>query len=832
MTDNLNSTGRETFFDNEPMFLYDYYSLKIVDVNSACLAKYGYSKAEFLEKKITDLGRKFHSGILNKNVQEPSIWIHQHRNGESFYVQMTHHPFKYKGTNVQLAVAHDVSELVANLESEAHLLPLIEDVKARIPMGVIEWDRQGKIRDWSDYAEIIFGWSYKDVIGKNLFKTGILPRALQGPTFKKIRNVIEHKKNYFTIESQHITKEGEKIFCTWHNASVYDQAGELVTIYSMVEDITDKKLAEEQLRESEERFRVITDASLVGVFMVQRRLFRYVNPRFCEICGYEADDLKGKIDPLQMIYHEDRHKLIRLRGMWDNSEIDSFEVNVRAYTKQRRVIHVKVYGSKIMMQDNPAMIGVVVDQTKEVEATQKYKTSVESYKALFDSIGDSIYIQNEESAFIEVNEAVEKMYGYSKNEVLGQNPGFLSAPGKVDMEKTMERFQKAYNGEPQRFEWWGKRKNGEIFPKEVHLNPGTYFGKNVVITIARDMSEQYEQQKVLRQNELLFRQLFQNAPIGIALLDERKEVQMINTGFEEIFGYTAQEIKGLSIDSIIAPEERFDEAANLSQSTKPFEVSSTRLNKDGNVLDVLIYGVPVILDNRIIAIYGIYVDITDQKAAEEKIRHSLKEKEVLLSEIHHRVKNNLAVITGLLELQAHSTTDKTAQKVLKDSQMRINSMALIHEKLYQNETLSQIEFDVYIRELIDVIRKSHSVKNQQISMHLDLDNVQLAITQAIPCGLLMNEIVTNSFKHAFSANAGPQQQPVIRVSLKQKGSVVTLVISDNGRGLPDKFEELGDLSLGLTLIKTLKKQIEAEMTVESSNGTTYTFVFEKGGFSQ
>ena len=252
---------------------------------------------------------------------------------------------------------------------------------------------------------------------------------------------------------------------------------ELVSIYSMVEDITEKKLAEEQLRESEERFRGITDASLVGVFMVQRKLFRYVNPRFSEICGYERDDLKDKVDPLQLIHREDRQKLMRLRGMWDNSEIDSFEVNIRAYTKQKRIIHVKVYGSKIMMQDRPAMIGVVVDQTKEVEATQKYKTSVESYKALFDSIGDSIYIQNEESTFIEVNEAVEKMYGYSKNEVLGQNPGFLSAPGKVDMEKTMERFQKAYNGEPQRFEWWGKRKNGEIFPKEVHLNPGTYFGK-------------------------------------------------------------------------------------------------------------------------------------------------------------------------------------------------------------------------------------------------------------------------------------------------------------------------------------------------------------------
>ncbi|MEX0646542.1 MAG: PAS domain S-box protein [Balneolaceae bacterium] len=828
MIKKLNSAEPVAFFDNEPIFLYDYHTLEIIDVNKACLEKYGFTKKEFLGKRVTDLGEKYHSEFQEK-VQEPSIWTHKNKKGNSFHVQLTLHPFKYQERNVQLAIAHDVSRLVDDLENQAHLLPAIESIKARIPMGMIEWNRHGKIRDWSDFAEKIFGWRFKEMAGKNLFETGILPESKKKQIQQNITDLVEQKSSYFAIESEHITKERQKIYCAWHNVSIHDQSGNLVSIYSMVEDITEKKLGEEQLRESEERFRVLTDASLVGIYMVQNKLFRYVNPRFCEICGYKIDDLTNKIDPFQLIHKDDRPKLLRLRQMWDASEIDSFEVNVRAYTKQKRVIHVKVYGSKIMMRDKPAMIGVVVDQTKEVEATTKYKKSVASYKALFDSIGDAIYIQDREGVFLEVNESVEKMYGYTKNEIIGQTPAFLSAPGKVDMKKTRELIDKAFDGIPQRFEWWGKRKNGEIFPKEIHLNPGTYFGKKVVIAIARDISEQYEQQKILKQNELLFRQLFQNAPIGIALLDERKEVQMINAGFEDIFGYTFQDINGLPIDSIIAPEERLDEATNLSERDEPFEVTSTRVNKDGNIVDVLIYGVPVILDGRTIAIYGIYVDITDRKEAEAKIRYSLKEKEVLLSEIHHRVKNNLAVITGLLELQSQSTHNKGARKVLKDSQMRINSMALIHEKLYQNETLSQIEFDKYIEELTDVIQKSHSTVERPVSLQLDVDNIQLTITQAIPCGLLLNEIVTNSFKHAFSGLNG--KQPVISVSLKEKKGKIKLIISDNGQGLPDKFEKLGKKSLGLTLINTLKNQIEAEMKVNVSGGTSYSFVFEKETFN-
>ncbi|MDZ7714824.1 MAG: PAS domain S-box protein [Balneolaceae bacterium] len=384
--------------------------------------------------------------------------------------------------------------------------------------------------------------------------------------------------------------------------------------------------------------------------------------------------------------------------------------------------------------------------------TERYRASVESFKDLFDSISDAIYIQDKSGKFLEVNKGAEKMYGYDREEFIGRTPDFLAAPGKVDMESTIAQVKKALEGEPQTFKFWGKRKNGEVFPKEVTVNPGTYFGEDVVIAIGRDVSERYEVQEQIRKNEEMFRQLFQNAHIGIVMMDERQEVQLVNNAFERIFGYTSEEIKGLDIDKVIVPESEMEEALQLSKNIffgESSEITAKREAKDGSLIDVLVYGVPVIVGGNTVAIFGMYVDITERKNAEERVRRSLKEKEVLLAEIHHRVKNNLAVITGLLELQRYNTPEKDAQDALYESQMRVNSIALIHEKLYQSEDLSQISFDIYIKELADIILKSMMQKNKNINLNIDADPVELTVNQAIPCGLILNEVITNSFKHAF-----------------------------------------------------------------------------------
>jgi len=683
------------------MFLYNYYTFEIIDVNEAALERYGYSKKEFQRMHFTDLGSKIKpeelDGIDKEMFNPSAIWSHSDRDGKKFYVQLTSHLIHQKGNPVQFTIAHVVDSIIRDEKKSLALLPRIESVRAHIPMAMIEWDKNFNVRDWSDKAKEIFGWEFEEVRRKNLFDIGLLPVKNKPFVEKQLSDFITKGKNYFSTESENETKDGRTIYCNWHNAAIYDLDRNLISIYSLVEDITDKRVAEKKLKES-----------------------------------------------------------------------------------------------------------------------------IESYKVLFNSIQDAMYILDKEGRFLEVNQGAERMYGYPRERFIGNTPDFLAAPGKVDMNQTYSRMQLALNGDVQQFEWWGRKKNGEIFPKELQLNPGIYFGKPVIIAIARDISERYEREQEVRQNEQLFRQLFQNAPVGITLLDEHKDVKLVNTAFEKIFGFKEEEIKEVSLDKIVVPEEKMEEASRLSRSQVTFEVSTYRKRKDGQIVDVLIYGVPVRVDEKIIGIYGIYVDITERKKAEQKIKESLKEKEILLAEIHHRVKNNLAVITGLLELQVQNTDNDEAKMVLRDSQLRINSMALIHEKLYQSDNLSLIQFGKYIGELIDVIADSHITKEKPIEIDIESDPIEFTITQAIPCGLLMNEIVTNALKHAFEGrNSGK-----ISISLKKEEDVIQLVISDNGIGLPDNFEEMKVKSLGMTLIYTLASQLNADMNIESGEGTVYRLTFE------
>jgi PAS domain S-box-containing protein len=446
-----------------------------------------------------------------------------------------------------------------------------------------------------------------------------------------------------------------------------------------------------------------------------------------------------------------------------------------------------------------------------------------SYQDLFNSISDAIYLVNDEGMIIEANEGVESTFGYKRAEVVGKHNKVLSAPGKYDEEWVEEVIRRAHEGKTGKYEGWGKKKNGEIIPTEYVVNSGNYFGEKATIVIERDVSDRKKSEEALKQREGLFSKLFNSTPIGIALLNAHREVEMVNDGFEQLFGYRESELRGLELDKLIVPEKRKEEAQRLNESDRVKEVTEKRIRKDGTILDVIIYAVPVIVEKSVVGIYGIYVDITDRKKAEEQVHKSLREKEMLLAEIHHRVKNNLAVITGLLELQSYSAENESAKLILKDSQMRVNSIAMVHEKLYQSEDFSEVDIKQYFEELVAIIHKTMSRAATRVEISLQIKPIKLPITQAIPCGLLLNEILTNSYKHAFTG----REKGLITVQLTQSNNQLLLTIKDDGIGLPNTPELNIHTSMGMTLIKTLAKQLEATFSHRSENGAVFEFAFEK-----
>ena len=213
-------------------------------------------------------------------------------------------------------------------------------------------------------------------------------------------------------------------------------------------------------------------------------------------------------------------------------------------------------------------------------------------------------------------------------------------------------------------------------------------------------------------------------------------------------------------------------------------------------------------------------DISSEKEAQEKIKQSLKEKEVLLAEIHHRVKNNLAVISGLLQMQIWEADNSQAATALQQSQLRVRSIALVHEKLYQSESLSYIEFDKYLSDLLEAISSTYLGERSDIKIETDLDNIVLNINQAIPCSLLINELVVNAFKHAFD----DQEDGIVKVVMSQVDQEVTVKVKDNGKGLPEN-EDNSD-SLGMSLINTLSKQLHGDLVFKSNDGAEIVATFE------
>ncbi len=218
-------------------------------------------------------------------------------------------------------------------------------------------------------------------------------------------------------------------------------------------------------------------------------------------------------------------------------------------------------------------------------------------------------------------------------------------------------------------------------------------------------------------------------------------------------------------------------------------------------------------------------EITERKRMEENIIKSLQEKEVLLKEIHHRVKNNMQIISSLLGLASGTIKERKYKELFRDSQNRINSMSLIHEKLYRSENLTNIDFNEYIRDLANVLFQSRGVTGK-IELTLNIEKISIGIDHAIPCGLIINELITNSIKYAFPDD----RKGEIKVSLRLNDeNMIELVVSDNGVGIPEDVDFRNSESLGLRLVtKLAEDQLHGKIDLDRSNGTEFNIKFDVG----
>ena len=316
---------------------------------------------------------------------------------------------------------------------------------------------------------------------------------------------------------------------------------------------------------------------------------------------------------------------------------------------------------------------------------------------------------------------------------------------------------------------------------------------------------------------------------AIISVDDQHRIILFNQGAEKTFGYSAREVMGESL-SVLLPERLHDIYRQHVHEVKRSPVSARRMGEPSEILglrkdgtefpaEATISRVDVDGENMFTVILR---DVTQRMAAEEKIRTSLREKEALLKEIHHRVKNNLQVVSSLLGLQSRVVTDEQTRKMFQESQHRIHSMALLHESLYQSDNLSRIDFPVYIRQLAAHLFRSYGIGVERIHLRTDLEELHLHLDAAVPCGLIINELVSNSLKYAFPN--GREGEVFIELREYHDG-LARLVVADNGIGLDADIDWATARSLGLRLVRTLAEQLGATIEVKSQAGTEVQLTF-------
>lgn len=680
-----------------------------------------------------------------------------------------------------------------------------------------------KIRKANKAAFEVYGYSEDEMIGLSINKLGESEMSLF--SFDSLKGMDEDL--FESKEIRHKDKAGNTFSVKVSYQDFEGEGDESLYRLVVIHDISHKNNRLDEENAYEELNHLIQNSPLAMVRWDENFRIKEWSDRAEEMTGYKKEEVVGKTPYIFDFYNvKDIFRIAKKIQGFINGSSDREQFETKIYTRDRTVIDIKIHGSAI--RDSRGKLTSVLTF---IEDYSHHKKVEERYRQLFESATDGICILKG-NKIIDCNSRLESIFGANKKQIVGKTPIDFSPERQPDGAKSSEKgFSKiklALQGTPQTFSWKHQTLDGKLVDSEINLNRVEINNEMHVQAIVRDITRQKEIERKIAVRGELFTQLFQNSPIGIVMMNADNKVTMANAAFEEMFGYTFKELNGKNVDDLIVSSQKRKEAEYITDTTQhgnQFNTESVRIAKDGTPLDVIIGGIPVYNEGRQVAIYGMYVDITERKSSEKLLQHSLKEKEILLSEVHHRVKNNLAIVSGLLQLQTYNVEeDEQLKKHLQDSQLRIHSMAIVHEMLYQSETLSDIGTKQYMAKLAEVVSDTLKPENKDIKVITDADDISLNVNQAIPCALIVNELITNAFEFAFKGRDKGQ----ININVHQQNKKVLVEVRDDGIGLPEDYDKKKQNSLGIYLVNTLGQQLEADMNVDSGSwGTSFTFTFDK-----
>ena len=476
----------------------------------------------------------------------------------------------------------------------------------------------------------------------------------------------------------------------------------------------------------------------------------------------------------------------------------------------------------------------------DITERKKAEKELNQYEHIVSCSADMLALLDKRLIYSAVNQSYLDAFNKSRKDVVGHAASEVI--GKAFFEKTVKaKAEQSLAGKVINFQEWfdlpafGKRYMDVTYSPYIDINNEV---KGFVV-ISRNITERKEAENALKESEKKTLLLLNSTGEAIYGLDLEGLCNFCNTSCLRLLGYEEEsQLLGQNMHELIHHTKKDD---TLYPEEECYIYQAFREGKGTHVDDEVLWradgtsfaaeyrSFPIFRDGETVGSVVSFVDITKRIKSEEQIKASLKEKEVLLMEVHHRVKNNMQVIASLLRLQSEGIKDKHLLDLFDESRNRIKSMALIHEDLYNSKDLASIDFDQYTRKLTGRLMTSFGVSPDKITTHINIDIVSLGVDTSIPCGLIVNELFTNSLKHAFPANRfgvnRKDKKGEICIDFHSNSGEYTLTFSDNGVGLPEGIDFHKTETLGLELVRMLVKQLKGTIELGRSGGAKFKIIF-------
>ena len=807
------------------------------------------------EKLPTYIGDSVHRVVSRNSPEKMEVKV-----GNRVYL-VSFHPLPEEGcVNIYGFDISDQKELEGKLrESENKYRNIVETSVE----GIWIFNAVSETTYVNEKMAEMLGYNREEIIGKFLWDFAY--EEDKGIFHVKLANRKQGIDEVYELKL--LRKDGSPLWVSVSAKGFFDDAGKFEGSVGMFTDITERKRAEQELRESEERFRSAFDDSAVAMALVgpDASLLK-VNDAFCQLLGLEKSEMES-LTFLDFTYPDDigpsilAHKAVISRNkpfLW---------IEKRYIRKDGRVIWCEVSSSPVLDSK-----GCPIYTVAHVQDITERKEAEEALKKAHDTLEEKVKERTKEleEAYTSLKESEKSLAEAQRMAHIGNWEWDIA----TDKAYWSEEMYRIFKRDPQKLAPSLKEYLNYIHPEDLdfyckvndyttkirtsgldfriflangeertlHIKSDFIFNdENIPIRvkgIVQDITERKKAEEKLRESEEKYRNIVETANEGIGLIDNELKLIYADKKLEEMIGYSSDEIIGKTMWDFISEESKPIVKSILERGLRDFENPELKyIRKDGSHFWAQVNAKPIFdYEGKFMGIMTMLTDITTRKEAEEALANI---EIIRKKEIHHRIKNNLQVISSLLDLQAEkfngrrNIKDSEVLEAFRESQDRVISMALIHEELYKGGGFDTLNFSPYIEELADNLFHTYRLGNTNVSLNMDLEeNTFFDMDTSVPLGMIINELVSNSLKHAFIG----RERGKIRIKLIRgekgecksnscKSTDFILTISDNGVGIPENLD-IEDLdTLGVQLVTSLVDQLDGELELKRNNGTEFTMKF-------